>query len=58
MNDYWISTEKFTGFITIDNGIIVDAAPVMFKFVGQPVKNLTDWLRSKPQFGSMEIEEL
>lgn len=56
--ELWVSTDKFTGFASVQNNIIIDATPFIFKFVGQPLKSMTDWLLSKPSFGEIKIEIL
>jgi len=44
MREYWISCHAFTiGVTTNDSGIIIDSAPIVKKFIGQPLTNLTFW---------------
>ena len=43
-NIHWVSTSKMTFEITVENGIIVDAAPIAYKFIGQPFENLRNWM--------------
>lgn len=53
--DYYISSTKMTVCVTVDNNIITESAPIVRKFIGQPLSNLTKWLK---KFGSIEIIEL
>lgn len=39
-----LSNEKFTVFVTERNGKIIDAAPLVRKFIGQPLQNLINWM--------------
>jgi hypothetical protein len=42
---YWLSNKKMTVKVILDeNDTIIDAAPILFKFIGQPIINLTRWL--------------
>ena len=41
----WISTPKFTAAVTAQNNYVVEAAPILRKFVGQPWINLQRWFR-------------
>lgn len=48
MKEYWISCEKFTGGITVDeNNIIIEGMPIIRKFIGQPLINLSNWMQKK-----------
>ena len=47
MNLWYISTEKFTCGVEVDNkGIIINTAPILNKFKGQNIKNLEKWIKS------------
>jgi hypothetical protein len=47
MSEHWISCLKFTVRVTTDDeGKIVKAAPLVRKFIGQPLANLLRWARS------------
>lgn len=51
MTSWWLSTEKMTVCVDIDeNNIIINAAPIVKRFIGQPSKNLGNWLRKQPGF--------
>lgn len=52
---YRVSNEKFTCAFKEDNCVVVDSAPILKRFVGQPVLNLFDWLDS---IGEYQIDEL
>jgi len=47
MTVIWVSTEDFTCGIAVDEGRIVDAPPILKKFMGQPPINLRNWLERK-----------
>jgi len=45
---YQLDCSKFCGYVEIDeNNIIVDIFYVFNKFKGQPLKNLTSWVKKK-----------
>lgn len=53
---HWISCVRFTVQVNTDErGTIVWAAPVVRRFVGQPVANLLAWAR---KLGGMRHEKL
>lgn len=43
MEKWWISCLKFTVQVNVKDGVIVNAAPVVTKFKGQPLSNLLRW---------------
>lgn len=46
MKGYIIKTKKIIGHVELsDENIIIESAPIFSKFKGQPIKNLTSWLR-------------
>ena len=45
--EYQIDCERFCGYIKVENNIIVDSMPIVRKFIGQPVENLTKWAEKK-----------
>ncbi len=51
----WVSCPKFTVKLIIKNGMIVDTAPVVKRFIGQPYMNLINWFR---RFGKVRVERL
>ena len=57
MRKYWLSCKQFTVQVNV-NAMrrITFTAPVTRKFLGQPLTNLTFWVRSR--FGSYQLEEL
>ena len=56
MPSYWFSCSRFTVQVDTDgNGTIVGAAPIVRKFVGQPVRNLIRWARA---MGGLRIVKL
>jgi hypothetical protein len=42
---YWLSSKKMTVFVEVDDyGRIVDASPIVKKFIGQGIDSLKAWL--------------
>lgn len=53
--NWWISSHKMTiGVTTVDN-IIIDAAPIVKKFIGQHLVKLLKWMQKQ---GDIKIEKL
>ena len=53
---WWLSTERMTVRVDVDaRGSIVAAPPIARKFIGQPAKNLGDWLRRQPGFRCQKL---
>jgi hypothetical protein len=52
---YWLSTERMTIGAEVRDGLIVNAAPIARKFIGQPSKNLGTWLRNQGGFMAERI---
>ena len=51
---WWVSCNKFTIGVTTDDSaakVITDAAPIVKKFIGQPLDNLLRWAK---KFGGLE----
>ena len=45
---YQLDCSKFSGYVEInENNIIIDIFYVFHKFKGQPLKNLTSWVKKK-----------
>lgn len=44
MTIYQISCSKFTCSFSVEDDVIVDAAPIIRKFIGQPWGNLIRWV--------------
>jgi len=47
MDTIWISTPSFTCVVWVSDGKIVDAAPILRKFIGQGIDNLYKWITNK-----------
>lgn len=48
---FWFSSTKMTISVTCDeNNRVVKAAAIVKRFVGQPIKNLADWMREQGGF--------
>ena len=55
MKRYWVSSKKMTFEVTVSlDGIIVDAAPIARKFIGQRFINLRRWMAKQ---GGLEVVE-
>jgi hypothetical protein len=53
----WLTHPKMTVAVGVDEDlIIVEAAPIVGRFVGQPITNLTNWLNAMGP--GLEVEEL
>lgn len=52
---WWVSTPKMTFAVEVNDGIVVSAAPIAHKFIGQPSVNLGAWLRKQ---GDVKFERL
>jgi hypothetical protein len=47
-SDYWLSNSRMTVRVTVDAlSKIVSAAPIVRRFVGQPLSNLTRWMNKQ-----------
>jgi hypothetical protein len=49
---YWLSTERMTVAVRIERTKVVDAPPIVRKFIGQRALNLIRWLASQDGFAS------
>lgn len=49
MSERWwyVSTSRFTAACKSEDGIITDSAPILRRFVGQPVRNLERWILNR-----------
>lgn len=55
--DWWVSTNKATGGVTVKDGKIVNVAHIWKRFHGQPFSNLCNWLAKRwPE--SFEVERM
>lgn len=56
MKQLWISCPKFTVQVDVgDDNRVVEAAPVVRRFIGQNIDNLLYWLRG---FGKVEVSAI
>lgn len=55
--EWWLSTRRMTFQATVNKGIVVDAAPIARRFIGQSFKRLKDWLRRQGGFRTNCIKE-
>lgn len=54
---HWLSSNYMTVGVAVDpdTGKIIDAAPIVRKFVGQPLRNLINWMSRQ---GGLRIVEM
>lgn len=58
MKWYWLSTDRMTVAVACDEeDMIVEAAPIVRRFVGQPAANLGRWLRKQGGFRAEKLHE-
>lgn len=58
MKTHWLSSKSMTVAVEVnDAGIIVEAAPTVHKFIGQPLQNLFNWMQKQRGFIHDEIRE-
>lgn len=55
--EYWLSTNRMTFWAKLERGVVVDAAPIARRFIGQPSKNLGRWLRKQGGFKWEKLSE-
>lgn len=52
---WWVSCKKMTILVVSKDGIITGGAPIINKFIGQPLRNLKKWLEP---MGDLKIEKV
>jgi hypothetical protein len=50
--EYWVSCPRFTVWVEVRAGVVIDGAPVVLRFMGQSPRNLVRWFR---RFGDTSI---
>ena len=51
MQTWWLTNASMTVRVTVnERGIVVDAAPVVRRFTGQPFRSLCVWMNKLPGF--------
>lgn len=48
--DWQLSSLKMTVWVQTEDGAIVDTAPVVRRFIGQPLRNLASWMQQQGGF--------
>jgi len=44
LKEWWVSCDRFTVWVQVDErAVITDAAPIVRRFIGQPLQNLKRW---------------
>lgn len=53
---FWFSTPRMTVYVGIDAGNVIRVtAPITRKFIGQPIRNLANWMRRQGDFFFCEL---
>jgi hypothetical protein len=47
MSWWYVSSVKLTCAVRVERGVIVEGAPIVRRFIGQPATNLGRWLRAQ-----------
>lgn len=55
MKHMWLSSKRMTVLADVQDGLVVKAAPVVRKFIGQPLVNLVRWMKRQGGFQMVEI---
>ena len=55
ITDWWVSNPRMTFWVRTHDEVIIDAAPIARRFVGQPFRNLVRWMR---RIGGAEYVQL
>jgi len=60
MRSWWFSCKSFTCLVVSNehNLVTADSAPIVRRFIGQPIKNLADWMRKIGGFKSAELTSM
>lgn len=58
MGSWWVSTPDWTVWIEVEDGKIVNAAPILRVFIGQPATNLGAWIRKQWSDELIRIERM
>lgn len=56
MPAYWVSTNRMTLLVETDaRDVVIQAAPIARKFIGQPAANLRKWLERQGGYVGVEM---
>jgi len=59
VREWWLSSNRMTFFVAVDDRqVIVEAAPIARKFVGQPLEHLERWMARQGGFRKERIEHV
>ena len=56
MTEYWLSTRHMTFWARVENGFVVDTAPIAKKFRGRPFERLEGWLRRQGGYRKQNLD--
>jgi hypothetical protein len=56
--EYQFSSLRMTVWLSVSDGVIQDAAPVVRKFIGQPAANLEAWMQRQGGFRKHYLQNL
>ena len=54
--EYWISCEKFVGYVRTEGNFIVETSPIMEEFEGKTLLSLFNWIRKISK--GLKVEEI
>jgi hypothetical protein len=58
MKTYWLSSKKMTVSVDVDDkNVIIDGAPIINVFKGQPLTNLANWMKKHGGFRIKKISD-
>lgn len=58
MKTFWLSSHRMTVSVDVDNThTIVECAPIIRVFKGQPLQNLVNWMKKQGGFKSKRIRK-
>jgi translation elongation factor EF-4 len=54
---YWISTKEMTCGVSTEDNKIIDAPPILKKFIGGDIDRLRKWMNKQEGYKEIEIKE-
>lgn len=59
LEKWWVSCRIFTVQVNVRGGVVVEAAPIVSKFLGQPFWRLQSWAKRFPPYreGLLGVED-
>lgn len=53
---FWLSTDRMTVAVHVNDGVITDGPPIVRRFIGQRPENLGAWLRKQGGFQAARLD--